>query len=76
MRGVGGADPVALQKQHHAPYLLLLLPGLFDALHPAWPDPRRLGQALRLLVDHSQGVVAEAVHQPSGKHRANALHQG
>ena len=24
--GVGGADPVALQEQHHVPYLLLLLP--------------------------------------------------
>ena len=73
--GVGGADPVALQEQHHAPYVLLLHPGPFDALHPAGPDPRRLGQSFRLLVDHSQGLVAESVHQPSGKHRADALDQ-
>ena len=73
--GVGGADPVALQKQHHAPYLLLFLPSPPDALHPAGPDPRRLGQSLRLLIDHPQCLVAEAVHQPSGKHRADALDQ-
>ena len=72
--GVGGADPVALQEQHHAPYLLLLLPCPFDALHPAGSDPRSLGQTLRLLIDHLQGVVAETVHQPSGKHRADTLH--
>ena len=73
--GVGGADPVALKEQHHAPYLLLLHPGPLDALHPAGADPRRLGQTLRLLIDHPQGLVAEAVHQSSGKHRADALHQ-
>ena len=72
---VGGADPVALQKQHHTPYLLLLHPGLLDALHPARPDPRRLDQALRLFVNHPQGLIAEAVHQPSGQHWADALHQ-
>ena len=66
---------MALQEQHHAPYLLLLHPSQLDALHPAGPDPGSLGQAFRLLIDHSQGLVAEAVHQPSGKHRADALHQ-
>ena len=50
--GVGGADPVALQEQHHIAYLLLLHPGPLDALRPARPDPRRLGQTLRLLIDH------------------------
>ena len=74
--GVGGADSVALQEQHHVPYLLLLHPSPFDVLHPARPYPRRLGQALRLLIDHSQGLVPEAVHQPSGQHWADALHQG
>ena len=74
--GVGGADSVALQEQHHVAYLLLLHPSPFDVLQPAGPDSRRLGQTLRLLIDHSQGLVAEAVHQPSGKHWADALHQG
>ena len=73
--GIGGTDPVALQEQHHAPYLLLLQPGPLDALQPAWPDPLCFHQTLRLLVDHSQGIVTEAVHQPSGKHRADAFNQ-
>ena len=66
---------MALQEQHHAPYLLLLLPGPPDALHPSGPDPGRLVQTLWLLIDHPQGFVAEAVHQPSGEHRADSLDQ-
>ena len=73
--GVGGADSVALQEQHHAPYLLLVLPSPPDALHPAGADPGSLGQTLRVLVDHPQGLIAKTVRQPSGEHRADTLHQ-
>ena len=69
---VGGTDAVALEEQHHVAYLALLRPGPFDARDPARPDAGRFGEAFRLLLYDLQGLLAKAVHQAPGKHRADA----
>ena len=73
--GVGQAHPQPLQGHHHVPHLLAALPvpaNLLDALGAEAGD---LFEALRLVVDHLQGVAPEMGHQAAGQLRADALDQ-
>ena len=71
--GVARADALALQKQHHVPDLALGPPGVGDHRNALFADARHLGQAAPVVLDDLQGVLAEAVHDATGHHRAQPL---
>jgi len=71
--GVGGGDPVTLQKEHHLPDLLMFPPSPRDHLHALVPNPFHLGQPLRLLVQDAQGVLPEGIYDAAGHDRADSL---
>ena len=70
-RQVGGYA-VAVEKDHHVLNRSLLLPGLDNAINPLLADAQHLAQPFRLLVDHVQGLRAEAVNDAFGHHLAYA----
>ena len=75
LRGVGGADLMALEKKHDILDLLLLLPALFDALHPNLPDALHLQQRIRMLLYHVQRIFAEFLDDALREFRPHALYQ-
>jgi hypothetical protein len=72
---IGGRHPVGLEEDHHLADLALLQKGALDLLAPLGADAADLGQALGSVLDHRQGLQAEALDQPLGEPLADSRHQ-
>ena len=71
--GHGHTHAQALQGHQHLPGRFMGLPVPANLVHLLGPDPGHLRQALRVVVDHRQGLGAEMGHQALGQFGADAL---
>ncbi len=74
-RGMSGAHPVTLEKNHDLPHALLLDPGFLDPARPFRPDPFHLAQPGGEPIDHLERPLAKMIDYPLGKLAANPRHQ-
>ena len=72
---MGGADLVALEKEHDIFDFLLLLPALLDTLHPDFPDSLHLQQRIRMLLYHVQRIFPKFLNDALCKLGTHALYQ-
>jgi hypothetical protein len=73
--GIGRADPMALQEDHHTTNGLLVLPSLADHVDALLADALDLSQSLGLVFDDVQGLFTEVIDDASGDDRTDALDQ-
>ena len=64
--GVGRRHAMRLKEEHHVLDSTLLRPRLPDAGAPDRSDSLDVGEALRLILDHVEGVETEALHEAPG----------
>ncbi len=74
-RGVRGAHPVALEKDHDLPHALLLDPGFLDPAGAFRADPFHLAELGGELVDHLERAFAEMIDNSLGELAADPRHQ-
>ena len=73
--GIGGRDAVRLQKEHEIADASVRGPALLDALQPLLAHAVHGKQPIRLLVQNTDGVRAEGIHNAPGQTFPHALNQ-
>ena len=73
--GITGTDPVGLEKEHHLPDFLLILPGFPDHGNALFPDALHLVQGFNFILNDIQRAFTEFGHNTLGNLRPDTFDQ-